>query len=131
MAISPPNFQKDAIPTPRGWTHPKTGELLVSRSIDPNDIIEYMGGQSPAPAPKPKPAPAPIIEPIIEIVEQEPEQVMLTEADPEEVEVEVDQDAWNDMTKRELEALGREHGIELDRRERKTTLIERLKNVIS
>lgn len=125
MAISPPNFQKDAIPTPRGWTHPKTGELLVSRSIDPNDIIEYMGGQSPAPAPKPKPAPAPIIE----IVEQEPEQVMLTEADPEEVEV--NEDAWNDMTKRELEALGREHGIELDRRERKTTLIERLKNVIS
>ena len=33
MAISPPNFQKDAIPTPQGWRHPRTNELLVSRKL--------------------------------------------------------------------------------------------------
>ena len=34
------------------------------------------------------------------------------------------------MTKVELEALGREHGIELDRRKSKAALIEELKEVI-
>ena len=34
------------------------------------------------------------------------------------------------MTKVELEALGREHGIELDRRKNKSDLIEELKEVL-
>jgi hypothetical protein len=34
------------------------------------------------------------------------------------------------MTKLELEALGRQHGIELDRREKKATLIERMKSLL-
>ena len=34
------------------------------------------------------------------------------------------------MTKIELEAVGREHGIELDRRKNKADLIEELKEVI-
>ena len=42
MAITPPNFQKDAIPTPRGWVHPMSGELLVARKISTDDINEYM-----------------------------------------------------------------------------------------
>ena len=32
----------------------------------------------------------------------------------------------DDMSKKELEALGRQHGIELDRRKKKDDLIERL-----
>jgi len=36
----------------------------------------------------------------------------------------------NEMSKRELEEMGREHGIELDRRERKETLIEKLNEVM-
>ena len=43
MAISPPNFQKDAIPTPQGWRHPRTNELLVSRKISADEINEYFG----------------------------------------------------------------------------------------
>ena len=43
MAISPPNFQKDAVPTPQGWRHPRTNELLVSRKISADDINEYYG----------------------------------------------------------------------------------------
>jgi hypothetical protein len=35
------------------------------------------------------------------------------------------------MSKRELEDLGREHGVELDRREKKSTLVEKMKNIIS
>lgn len=29
-SLSPPNWAPNAIPTDRGWTHPNTGELLVS-----------------------------------------------------------------------------------------------------
>ena len=36
----------------------------------------------------------------------------------------------NEMSKRELEDLGREHGIELDRREKKSTLVEKLNDVM-
>ena len=48
----------------------------------------------------------------------EPEVEMLTEAPSAK-------SMW-DMSKRELEDLGRQHGIELDRRQNKTALIEEL-----
>jgi hypothetical protein len=35
------------------------------------------------------------------------------------------------MTKVELEELGREHGVELDRREKKSSLVSQLKNIIT
>ena len=53
----------------------------------------------------------------------EPEPEMLVEAPTSTVD-------FNDMTKRELEELGREHGIELDRREKKSSLIDQLNEVI-
>jgi hypothetical protein len=34
------------------------------------------------------------------------------------------------MNKVELEALGRQHGVELDRREKKSTLIDQMKNLL-
>jgi len=110
MAISPPNFQKDAIPTPQGWRHPRTGELLVSRKITEEAINEYLGVK--------------------------PEPVMLNESPTnfEEAKVELMADdnlpsEYQAMTKKELEALGREHGVELDRRKSKAALIEELKEV--
>ena len=42
MILKPPHYKKDAIPTPRGWVHPITGELLVARKISTDDINEYM-----------------------------------------------------------------------------------------
>lgn len=36
----------------------------------------------------------------------------------------------NRMTKAELETLGREHGVELDRRKKKATLVEEIKSVV-
>ena len=67
-----------------------------------------------APAPKVEAAPAP--EPVVEEVLITPEEEVLTEASPLE-----------EMTKKELEALGRTMGIELDRRRSKETLIEELR----
>lgn len=106
MAIKPPNHQKDAIPTIRGWEHPRTGELLIARRHTQSQIDEYLGVTITPPPPPPAPEP---VEPI---------------------EVDEDDDL-EDMTKLELEEVGREHGIELDRREKKATLIERLKSVIN
>lgn len=40
------------------------------------------------------------------------------------------EDDYANMSKKELEAVGREHGIELDRRKNKKTLVERLKGVV-
>ena len=113
MAISPPNFQKDAIPTPQGWRHPRTGELLVSRKISEEAIEEYFSGS----------------------ISEEP--VMLTESPTNfqeaKAELMIDDTFQYDldsMTKKELEALGRTRGIELDRRKHKPDLITELKEVL-
>lgn len=39
--IKAPNWKKDAIPTPRGWVHPVTDELLVSTRISEDQIKEF------------------------------------------------------------------------------------------
>lgn len=119
MSISPPNYQKDAIPTARGWTHPRTGELLKAQKLSEQQIDEYNGVFG-----KPEAAP-----------------VTLTESPTTEEEfadehlVEDEDDYWTEddlegMTKLELEALGREYDIELDRRLNKDVLIEQLKEVM-
>ena len=43
MAIKPPSWCKDAIPTSKGWAHPRTGEVLVGGSIAQKNIDEYFG----------------------------------------------------------------------------------------
>ena len=107
MAISPPNFQKDAIPTPQGWRHPRTNELLVSRKISSEDINEYYG-----------------IKPEVTMLKESP--TTFEEAKNELI----TEDDLESKTKLELEAIGREHGVELDRRKNKADLIEELKEVI-
>ena len=107
MALSPPNFQKDAIPTPQGWRHPRTNELLVSRKISSEDINEYYG-----------------IKPEVTMLKESP--TTFEEAKDELI----TEDDLESKTKLELEAIGREHGIELDRRKNKADLIEELKEVL-
>ena len=107
MAISPPNFQKDAIPTPQGWRHPRTNELLVSRKISSEDINEYYG-----------------IKPEVTMLKESP--TTFEEAKDELI----TEDDLESKTKLELEAIGREHGVELDRRKNKSDLIEELKEVL-
>jgi len=109
--MQPPNYQKDAVPTPQGWRHPATGELLISRPISQTAIDEYYGTG-----------------PEVQMLKESPtsfhevkSELMTENTLPSE---------YENMTKVELEALGREHGIELDRRKNKTALIEELKEVI-
>ena len=102
-AISPPNWCKQAVPTERGWMDPNTGEILVSGKISQHLIDEWYG----VPAEPSMPTgwqPAP------EVLNEAP----------------ANDTALEDMTKTELEALGRQHGIELDRREKKSALIDQL-----
>ena len=113
MAISPPNFQKDAIPTPQGWRHPRTSELLVSRKISSDEINEYFGASAPE----------------VTMLKESPTNVQ--EAKDELYgDVTVEEDSLTSKTKLELEAIGREHGLELDRRKNKADLIEELKEVL-
>jgi len=128
MAISPPNYQKDAIPTPRGWTHPRTGELLKAQKLSEQQIGEYLGEVITSAPPEP-----------IEITINP---VSLTESPTteeefiDEVMIELDEDEyWTEddldgMNKEELEELGREYNIELDRRKTKSVLVKELKEVM-
>ena len=101
MAVHPPSHAKDAVPTPSGWRHPKTNELLKAQKMTDDQINEYLGVAEP---------------------------VTLTESPT--TETEFAEEHLEDMTKVELEELGREHGIELDRRKKKSTLVERVKNIL-
>lgn len=40
---------KGAIPTNRGWVHPRTGELLKSQRITDEQIVEWHGVSTPEP----------------------------------------------------------------------------------
>lgn len=118
MTISPPNYQKDAVPTSRGWTHPRTGELLKAQKLSEQQIAEYNG--------------APVSAPQTLTESPTTEQQFVEE---HLVEVDGDDEYWHPedlqgMSKVELEELGREYGIELDRRHTKQTLIEELEAVM-
>ena len=110
MAISPPNFKKDAITTPHGWRDTRTNELLVSRPISQTEIDEYLNVETKTE---------------VKVLKESP-----TTAEEAEAELMDDEVDLESMTKVELEALGRKHGIELDRRKNKSDLIEELKEVL-
>lgn len=40
--IKAPNWAPDAVPTTRGWVHPRTGELLKSQKISAADVKAYL-----------------------------------------------------------------------------------------
>ena len=41
--IEPPFYRKDAKPTPEGWRHPTTGELLKPQKLTEDEINKYLG----------------------------------------------------------------------------------------
>ena len=130
--LTPPSFKKDAVPTKNGWRHPKTGELLVSKSISQEEIDEYMGVSKPEPKPKTHEQmskaelEAKGREHGIELDRRRSHDDLV-----EELEDHIENDAIDleNMSKRELEALGREHGVELDRRKSKKDLIAELEEL--
>jgi len=72
---------------------------------------DLLGGKKPASSPAP--------EPVVEEVIVTPEEKVLTEASPLE-----------EMNKNELEAYGRELGVELDRRHSKKRLISEIEEIL-
>ena len=127
MGISPPNFKKDAIPTPQGWRDPNTNELLVARKISLGEINEYFGFTPPVK----KPSNEPKVTAYSHVQSRTQEDVATLSDNAHE-----DDANWHsgcasnksheDMTKDELEAKGREHGIELDKRKSHEDLVEEL-----
>ena len=94
--IKAPNFCKNALPTLRGWCHPKTGELLKSQRISQYEIDEWYN---------------------VDLdVEEE-----IVEESIEEIAAE-----FESMTKKELEEFARGHGVELDRRFSKSKLLDQV-----
>ena len=65
---------------------------------------DLVAGSKAAPAPDPVAAPEPVVE-VVEVVVEVPDPV---------VEEEVQDPQLENMTKKQLESYGREHGIELD-----------------
>src|SRR5210317_2027414 len=54
MAIKPPNFAKDAVPTKAGWRHPRTNELLKAQNFTQDQIDEFLGEGKYAPPRRPR-----------------------------------------------------------------------------
>ena len=96
---------KNAIPTLKGWVHPKTSELLKSQKITQSQIDEWFGI----------------------IVEPEPQTVEIIDNEVADFNEDGTIDEFESMTKTQLEEYGRVVGIELDRRKKKSDLIEELK----
>ena len=106
MSIKAPAWCSNAIPTTRGWEDPDTGELYASGGFTQKEIDDFFG-----------------VKPVVEQVEAPVDVQTLTEAP-------VGDKSLEDMSKVELEALGRQHGVELDRRKKKSTLVERMTNIL-
>lgn len=110
MAIQAPAFAKNAVPSLKGWHHPKTNELLKSTRHTQAQLDEFFGVVVEEAAPVVAPVPTPVVEPVTE------------DADvPEDLAA---------MSKIELEELGREHGVELDRRLSKKKLLDQVASLV-
>ena len=119
MTIKPPAWCRRAVPVLHGWKHWATSEILLPKTFTQEQIDEFWaekngtvtievaeevhstGGETP--------------------VYEDVDSVTITLDEPSELE---------SMTKKELEDLGREHGVELDRRQSKKVLVEQMKDII-
>ena len=118
------NGPKDCIPTLSGWQR-EDGRIMVKWPFTQEEINEWNAAQA------------------------EPEPELLVEADPilaadpfvsyvpydvspvtDEEFVEIREETLASLTKVQLEDLGREHGIELDRRKSKSALINTMKDLL-
>jgi hypothetical protein len=145
MAIRPPSWCADAIPTDRGWTHPRTGELLKAVKIKSHMIDEWHANQTVEEVELTPVITEPVIihetpeidpqdaEILFELDERLNEEEIMEDTDTQMemlIEAPANDKSLEEMTKRELEDLGRQYGVELDRRKNKKTLIESVKNLL-
>lgn len=118
MAIKPPSWCSRAVPTPRGWKHWATSEILLNKAFTQEQIDGFWAEKNGTAAP---------MEDLTDLITEGKIQAEMIRMEREEASEDVDLES---MSKRQLEALGREHGVELDRRQTKNTLIEQMKDMI-
>tara|TARA_X000001316_G_C920177_1_gene34321 strand:+ start:680 stop:1042 length:363 start_codon:yes stop_codon:yes gene_type:complete len=119
MAIKPPAWCAGAVPEMnRGWVDPNSNELLVSSKFSQAQIDDYYG--------------VPSFQDIQDMNQEGKIQAAMAEYGPAE---DVNQDGVIDelesMTKKQLEDLGREHGVELDRRKSRASLVKTMRGILS
>ena len=112
MAISPPKWASQCVPTTKGWQDPKTGEILVGGSISNAAITEWHEAH----APKDKP----------QTLKESPTTEEEFAAEHIESEEELDEIVYTNMTKAELVEFAAEYGIELSSSMTKAEMIEEL-----
>lgn len=105
--IQPPNFEKNAVPTPQGWRHPRTNELLLARKISQVDIDEYNNVE--------------VTQDILynNIESEVEDDIMIEQLN----EAPVNNKSLNDMSKLELQEIAAFHGIEFKTYDSKSKLI--------
>lgn len=120
MAIKPPSWCSKAVPVANGWKHWTTNEILLNKRFTQEEIDGFWAEKDTATT-----APMNDLTDLITEGKLEAETIRF-----EQQEASQDTDLES-MSKRQLEALGREHGVELDRRQTKNTLIEQMKSIIT
>jgi hypothetical protein len=129
--IKAPKWCSDAVPVAsKGWVSPK-GELMVSSRFTQAQVDEWYGTEVSIETT----AEEDIQEAIMDInTEGKIQASMASYAAVAKDAMSYDHTDEEDleaMTKLELELLGREHGVELDRRKTKATLVEQMKDLMS
>lgn len=111
MTIKAPAWvaAQGGIPTAKGWKHPKRNEILLGKKFTQAEIDEYLGMTFVAGLPA-KPA--------------------VEDWQAEDLNQDGVIDNLESMTKIELEELGREQGVELDRRKNRSTLINQMRGLL-
>lgn len=129
MAIKPPGWCSNAVPGKNGWTDPVSGEVYVSARFTQEEIDQYNGVQTD--------------QAIHDDIQNGKIEAAMANSDYAEPVVVDEDDVVRDlnddgvvdelesMTKKELEDLGREHGVELDRRKNKKSLVSTMRNLLS
>lgn len=102
--LKAPGWCPDAVPTLNGWEDPNTGELFVSSGFTQEQINEFHVDPN-------------------DHLGSPFDLAMLTEAP-------VGGKSLEEMSKIELEALGRTHGVELDRRKSKSNLVAKMRSML-
>ena len=129
--IKAPKWCGDAIPVAsKGWVSP-SGELLVSSRFTQAQVDEWYGNSATVDTTAEEDVDEILHDMITEgKIEATMENYAAVAKDAMSYD-HTEEDDLESMTKLELELLGREHGVELDRRKTKATLVSEMREVLS